>query len=512
MRRDRSVLLLLLVLGLLVLAFPIPSSAYLENIWLSGTGVELIQGPGTIRLAGMGNLTVAIEDVNNQVDLYDFTGNVASLVMDKTTDDVDSWESYGKWTDQKNDFRWQDIGIWQGGALLVLRGKDRYAGGATLYTRTLDVNRVDDSNLRKILRVGFPTKDFSISDTSLVDTEVNSSSIDAYYAHQVMGKAYLGAHGWGTFDSETRPVKSLYDLKDKVDDLGGGLGLVVLATKWLQVGGTVDLGSQIVEARSSDAFHDDSYTRKRGIVTFSTQALLNFQGKLRGVLNYKHSSFDADQNLNMNWSGRFILNPKADEEIRRKLKISTESDAYNLFATRWIFTGLRLPLTVSAYFDKSRDESSLHNLPNVLVWVRQYDEVLDQWNLRGGASYKIGAKGLAGMEVRFNRGKLEDLLPLEESLQNFRTVDVRAGGEYRLVKWLALRAGYSVARESRVMGVPEEDFNWNTISAGAGGFLMKDRLTIDAAFVNQVIKPKTDLGDGRETKFQTLMLYGRFLF
>lgn len=512
MRRERSALLLLLIVWVMLLAFPTPSSAYLETIWLRGTGVELIQAPGTIRLAGMGNLTVAIEDVNNQVNLYDFTGNVAALVLDKNTSNTDSWGSYGKWADEKNNFRWQDIGIWQGGALVVLRGKDSYAGGATLYTRTLDLNRVDDINLRKILQVSFPTRDFAVPETSIADTEINSNSVEGYYTHKIFGRAFLGAHGWGTFDSESKPVRLLYDLTDKVDDFGGGVGLVVLATKWMQVGGNVDLGSQLVQATSSDAFHDDAYTRKRGIITFSSHALLEFWGKLRGVLNYKHSSFDNDQTLNMNWSQRFILNPQTETDIRMKLRISSESDAYNLFATRWILTGLHLPITVSGYFDKSRDESYMRNLPNVLVFVREYDEVLDQWNLRGGASYKIGAKGLAGMEVRFNRGKLEDRLPLEEGLQNFRTVDIRAGGEYRVLKWLALRAGYSQAKENRTMGVPEDDFNWNTLSAGAGWFLKNDRLTLDAAFVNQVIKPNVDLGDGRETRYQTLMLYGRFLF
>ena len=512
MRRERSAPLLLLVVSIVLVAFPTSSSAYLETIWLRGTGVELIQGPGAIRLNGMGNLTVAIEDVNNQVNLYDFTGNVAALVLDKDTRNTESWGSYGKWADEKDDFRWQDIGIWQGGALVVLRGKGNYAGGATVSTRTLDLTRVDDRNFREMLQVSFPKSDFAIPETSFASTDITSSSVEGYYAQRISGRAFLGAHGWGTFDAETKPVRLLYELTNKVNDVGGGMGLVVLATKWMQVGGTVDLGSQLVEATSSDAFHDDAYTRKRGIFTFSSHALVEVMGKLRGVLNYRHSSFDNDQTLNMNWSRRFVLNPQTDTDIRMKLRVSSESNRSDFLATRWIFSGIRLPITVSGYFDMSKVDSWLHNQSNVLVWINEYDKVLDQWNLRGGASYKIGEKGLAGMEVRFNRGRLENRLPLEKGYQHFRTLDIRGGGEYRLLKWLALRAGYSRAKENRTMGVPEDDFNWNTISAGAGWFLKNDKLSLDAAFVNQVIKPDQDLGNGRETRYQTLMLYGRFLF
>jgi hypothetical protein len=512
MRRERSARLLLLVVSVALLAIPGPSSAYLETIWLAGTGIELIQGPGTIRLAGMGDLTVAIEDENNQVNLYDFTGNVASLALDKNAKNVDSWGSYGKWTDEKDDFRWQDIGVWQGGALVVLRGNGDYAGGATISTRILDLNRVDDRSFRKVLRVNFPKSEIAVPESALVSTEITSDAVEGYYTHKVFGKAFVGVRGWGTFDSEAKPVRLRYELTNTANDLGGGVGLVVLPAKWMEVGGNVDLGSQLVEATSTDAFHDDAYVRKRAILTLSSHALVDFMGKLRGVLNYRHSSFDNDQTLNMNWSERFLLNPQSTASIRRKLRVSSESSAYDFFATRWILSGLGLPITVSGYFDILKEESWLHNENNVLVWIDEYDEALDEWNLRGGASYKITKRGVAGMEVRFNRGRLENRLPKEEGYVNFRVLDIRGGGEYRLLKWLALRAGYSRSKEERNIGVPEGDFNANTISLGAGWFLKNDNLSLDAAFSNKVTKPEQDLGNGRETRNQTLMLYGRFLF
>jgi len=512
MRRERGAQLLLLVVSIALLAIPRPSSAYLETIWLAGTDVELIQGPGTIRLAGMGNLAVAIEDENNQVNLYDFTGNVASLVLDKNAKNADSWASYGKWADEKNDFRWQDIGIWQGGALVVLRGNGNYAGGATISTRILDLNSVDDRSFRKALRVGFPKSEIAVPESALVSTDVTSDAVEGYYAHRVFGKAFLGVRGWGTFDSEQKPARLLYELTNSADEFGGGVGLVVLPTKWMQIGGNVDLGSQVVETASSDAFHEDSYIRKRAIRTFSSHALLDLMGKLRGVLNYRHSSFDNDQTLNLNWSEHFVLNPQVDEVIRKKLKVSSESSVYDFFATRWILSGLGLPITVSGYFDILKEDSWLHNEKNALVFVDEYDEALDEWNLRGGASYKIAEKGLVGMEARLNRGRVENRLPSEEGYVNFRTLDIRGGGEYRLLKWLALRAGYSRGKEERYMGVGAGDFNSNTVSLGAGGFLKNDKLSLDAAFVNKVTKPEQDLGDGRETRNQTLMLYVRFLF
>ncbi|MCX5800560.1 MAG: hypothetical protein NTX17_04155 [Candidatus Eisenbacteria bacterium] len=512
MGRERSALLLLLVVSLVLLAIPTSSSAYLETIWLRGTGVELIQGSGTIRLAGMGNLTVAIEDENNQVDLYDFTGNVAALALDKNTSNVDSWASYGKWADEKDDFRWQDIDIVQSGALVVLRGKGDYAGGVTISTRRLDLNRVDDRNLRELLKVSFPKSETARPETSLVDTEITSDLVEGYYTHKVFGRAFLGVHGWGMFDAEKKPVRLHYDLTDDVDDFGGGLGLVVLPTKWMQIGGTVDLNSQLVEATSVDAFHQDTYTQKRGILTVSSHALLEFMGKLRGVMNYKHSSFDSDETLDLHWSELYVLNPQLETDVRMKLKVASESHVSDFFATRWIVSGLGLPLTVSGYFDMLNEEFWLHNEPNVILWVDEYDEALNEWNLRGGASYKIGEKGQAGMEVRLNRGKLENRLPIEEGYRNFRTLDVRGGGEYRLLRWLALRAGYSRAKEERSIGVPEYDFNSNTLSVGAGCFLRKDSLSLDAAFVNKVTRPEQDIGDGRETRDQSFTLYGRFLF
>ena len=89
---------------------------------------------------------------------------------------------------------------------------------------------------------------------------------------------------------------------------------------------------------------------------------------------------------------------------------------------------------------------------------------------------------------------------------------MRGGGEYRLFRWLALRGGYSQSKEERTIGISEGDFNTSAASVGAGWYLKDDRLSLDAAFVSKVTKPELDVGDERQTRHQTLMVYGRLLF
>lgn len=273
----------------------------------------------------------------------------------------------------------------------------------------------------------------------------------------------------------------------------------------------MDFGSQAVEVSSKDAFHDDLYKRERSTTTLSSHALLSLMGKVRGVMNYKHFSFDADQTLNMNWSDLYILNPE-DVDVRQKLKVSAEATECDFFATRWIVSDLGLPLTVSGYFDLMQEEAWEYAEPNVLLWIEEYDEVMEQWNLGGGASYHIGGKATVGMEVRVNRGKQESRLPHEEGRFDFKAVDIRGGGELRLLNWLALRGGFSQCSEERRMGIPENDFTATTYTVGAGCYLLENQLTVDAAFLNKVTEPEQDLGAGRETTYQALMIYGRFLF
>jgi hypothetical protein len=511
MRKASSARLLFIVVASMVFSIPQVSHAYLDRAWLVGTDVELIQGPGTIRLAGMGNLTVAVEDENNQVNLYDFTGNVASLIFDKATHNSDTWASYSKWADEKDGIRWQDIGVWEGGTQAVLRGEGVYAGGASVSTWTLDFVRVDDELLRSSLRVAYPKSEIAYTDSTLIDMEVAASAVEAYYARKIMDKVYLGMRGWGVFESEERPLRLRYEITNSAEDIGTGLGLVVWPVAWMQVGGTFDLGSQLVEAASQDPFHDDLYSTKRSIPSYSTHVAFYVMEMLRCVVNYKHYSYEADQTLVLNWAAEYIVNPEPSD-IHLKLKVGTESLDSDFLATRLILSRPGFPLKVSGYFDRLTEGSWYEQAPNALVWTEDYDQFLDEWNLVGGASYELPRRALVGVEVRFNRGRLENRLSVDEDYTNFKALDLRGGGEYRLLPWLVLRGGYARSTEERFMGVPEENFASSTISAGLGCLLKDERLAIDAAFSHTIIEPEEDLGVDRLTRYQGLMLYGRFTF
>jgi len=505
---------LILVTAAVLLAIPQLSFAYLDEAWLSGTDVKLLQGPGTIRLAGMGNLTIAIEDVNNQVDLYDFTGNVASLIFDKETNNADAWGTYSKWVDVKNGFRWQDFGVWQAGALSVLRGKDQYAGGATILTRVLDFTTLDDRSFRKALGIAYPKSEVAYLDSTKIDMEAVGTIVQGYYAHKTYDFLYVGAKGWGEFEGEKKNKELRYEVLNDCNYLGAGAAAVAVPSKWVRIGASYDLGSQIVESKSSDPFHNDVYSRKRAVPTYAAQALFTLWGKVRGVFNYQHSSYDTDQTLHINWSDRYVLNPMGID-IDRKLKVGSESFGSDFVATRWITHELAgVPVTLSAYFDMTDQDSRYTPEPNALVWMDAFDQSLREWNLGAGVSYGFMGKGLVGAECLFNRGRVDDHLALstDSEYTNFKEINVKGGGEYRVLPWLAVRAGYCRSTEQRFMGVPEQDFASNAFSAGLGCLLKGGNLTVDTAFTQKTSKPEKDLGYDLEEKDQTVMLYGRYLF
>jgi hypothetical protein len=279
----------------------------------------------------------------------------------------------------------------------------------------------------------------------------------------------------------------------------------------MQVGATYDVGSQVVEGQSDDAFHEDLYSRKRTVPALSGQAFFDLLSKLRGVINYRHFSYEADQTLLMNWSDRYIINPE-QTDIHRKLLVGSESLESDFFATRWIAYGLGLPLRVSGYFDILTEDSWYVAEPNVLVWMDSFNQTFKDMNLGAGASYELAGKALVGAEVKLNRGRLEDKLSTEDGLVNFKTVDLKGGAEYRVLSWLAVRGGYARSTQERFMGVPEENFVAKTLSAGLGCLLKNESLTIDAAFSQRTTEPENDLGVDRQMRYQTVMLYGRYLF
>ncbi len=504
---------LILVTAAVLFAIPQLSFAYVNDAWLSGTDVQLLRGPDAIRLVGMGSLTIAIEDVNNQVNIYDFSGNVAALIFDKDTHNAESWSSYGKWVDVKDGFRWQDVGVWQTGALCVLRSKDKFAGGADISTRVLDFTRLDDRLFRRTLGIAYPKSEIAYADTTTIDMESSGTLVQGYYAHKMFNFLYIGARGWGEFEGEQRPVHLRYEVLNDCSYFGAGAAAVVTPFEWLQVGASYDLGSQLMESKSEDAFHSDVYTRRRGVPTYTTQALFSLLGKLRGVVNYKHYSYETDQTLLMNWSDRFIINPEASD-IHRKLKVGQESFGSDFVATRWITQGLGIPVTFSAYFDMLNQDSWYRAEPNVLVWMDEFDQTLEEWNLGTGASYEFKGKALVGVEVLFNRGRTDDHLALSSDAEyvNFKTVDFKGGGEYLVLPWLAVRAGYSRSSEERFMGLPDQNYVANTFSAGLGCLLKGGNLTVDTAFMQKTTKPEKDPGYDLEEKYQTVMLYGRYLF
>ena len=512
MRKAGSARLILFTLTFVVLfAVPQLTFAYLDKAWLSGTDVELLQGAGTIRLAGMGDLTIAIEDENNEVNLYDFTGNVAALILDKDTRNADGWGSYGKWVDVKDGFRWQDVGVWQTGALVVLRGKDAYAGGATVSTRVLDFTRIDSRLFRKALGIAYPKSEVAYADTTMIDMETVGTLLQGYYAHKVYDIFYVGARGWGEFENDKRPVRLRYEVLNYCDYVGGGAAAVAAPFKWLQVGGSYDIGSQLVESKSVDSFHEDVYTRKRSVPTYSGHAMFDLEGKIRGVVNYRHYSYETDQTLLMNWSDRYIINPE-DTDIHRKLSVGDESFKSDYAATRWIVQGLGIPLRVSAYFDMLAEDSWYKQHANALVWMDDFDQTLEEWNLGAGASYELMGKALVGAEFVFNRGRIDDKLSTDAEYVNFKTLDLKGGAEYRVLPWLAVRAGYCRSTEERFMGVPEQDYVSNAFSAGLGCLLKGEKLSVDVAFSQKTTQPDKDPGYEMESKYQTVMLYGRYLF
>ncbi len=99
--RRRGLALFAFALALTATAM-VPTSSHAQaptriDAWLAGTSLTRATLPPSLRLQGMGNLTVAVDDEHNEISLLDYAGSTAGLLRDRSKGEIEMWFQNSPW-------------------------------------------------------------------------------------------------------------------------------------------------------------------------------------------------------------------------------------------------------------------------------------------------------------------------------------------------------------------------------------------------------------------------------
>lgn len=303
------------------------------------------------RLAGMGLLRIAIEDENNEINLFDYVGSPAGLLNDRDTTSVDlqydfarnrvDWTGVDPWAYSPEGPLWPNFLDFNGAdlqtryryqrynALAAYRLRDQLSIGTRIdYTRSnysYDVTKFDVTYITAVgeedeaepdtLFVGEATRD-SLSDVKqwlfdiIVDKEVNEN-------------LHVGGHAIFTFETQTpevfhspdsvtiqitRPVivdttavphgatrlREMPRPSGEADGAGGGLAFAYELGDYVTLGASGDIFATDEIYEMKGPFFRQEVRRDTFVKTGKVHSLFHVGDALEGVVNHQSKNMTGD--------------------------------------------------------------------------------------------------------------------------------------------------------------------------------------------------------------------------
>ena len=488
------------------------ASAQVSEAWLHATPIEALSGWRSARLVAMGDLHVAVEDPFQQLNAYDFSDNPAGLLDARDSSWVEQGSAYDGFHDRYYGVSHSAISR-RGGVRGAVRSEGYVLGLDFLYgsmsASRHDLIRTPD-NGRFIRDFDIPLVSSSqpLAGDRTVGASVASPAIALTYARRFRPWLTLGARFGYREESEDRRIDDPYDLdaESRATEYTGGA-----VVRLPRIGHAVQLagfGSYIqsrVDARSESPLNDDRFEWSRPQVGYGAELIVR-TGWLRGIVDGRHRSYDGEQIARVNWAPQFFLNPFPSETdpafvFKRRWSSFLSGLRHNEASTRWMVDLPWLPAHVGWEWGYYRQYQWIRPNPTVLQLALPLD--VRRLGYRGGAglSFELpDADGAVAAEVRMQRDFRDDLLGVVPDIAT-STLSYHFGGEYRVLRWLPVRAGVALLRHDpdRRDGIPP--LKGIRGSVGAGTYWRALGAQIDAAYAHEhfhhaPLDPSLEIGYG----------------
>jgi hypothetical protein len=477
---------------LALFAFLVPSGAHSQAIdWIATEdGIILGHDPGSARLEGMGGLSIAVPDESNKLDLNHYGGNVSALL----------WESDAA--------RWD---FWTHAATIL---HDSFDAGGVRQRDRVQTNEYGGrmawrSKGRRVLGLDYSYDAINQGTGPLEQSKVRGPMWGVFGGQQV-ARVVLGGGIHLIGDNQDRTSTDFFAIRHKssgqryVGSLAIDAGPLVLG---LQSERQVN---QITgDSRDEARFHEDIYTWKRPVETYSGSAVWSFSDVLRGAVRARAQKIDGREDVRISWSDRMPENPARTNILVHAGTFDERGRNYEV-GSRWEMRPSEA-IFLTADGSIARTSTKIVEGSNFKGSQRAEDSKEHLARAGGAVSYQAPSKRLrVGAEGWFIRDSRDDAIAATSVVA--RTLELRTGAEYFVQDAFAIRAGYLRSAEDEDTSLPRTLGIGNGFSIGGGYFPRGGLYQIDAAIRVEKVLPNYD-GNPRSEKRRTYFSLGaRFLF
>lgn len=471
----------------LLLAATIPGVAgaqtTVQSMLMEQAGVDpdVLRPSPSVRLAGMGDLSLAVADEANEISLRDFAGHAAGFLRDSDSWVIESWLS----------------GNTQQGDRRALSSERRF-GNAGVEV----VQRSPGRALGAIVNWTYYEQSDHPGDWSKTRGPVASALIN-----QQFGPVTFGARVGRETENEDRISADYFALEHNQTRWVGQFGLAYDIAGWT-LSGAWDFERGQVKALSVDParFHEDAFFWTRPLDRYSVAVLIPSGGALEGGLRASFMDREGGEEMEVSWSDRSPWNPSRNNYFDEVITFE-ESESESEILTQW---RLHLGETMLAAEGGYRSwESEVREGINFKGSRREGASEETGFTLAAGASQRLLAgRLLVGAEGRVSQSDWEVTTPTDVTDATSQTGSIRAGVEYFLKASVALRGGIFYGATDRDIDAPESlarlqgvtgGFSWLPGGGlvqvhGSVGFLRQEPWDDDAVDIEEVDETSYRLG------------------
>jgi len=500
------------ILALAPLATARAAVAQVAEAWLHATPIEALSTWQSARLTAMSGLTVSTEDRFSRLNAYEYGRNPAGLVGLRDT----------SWAEQGSEYQDFDDGYYGENHSAItrksgLRGAvqhTNWALGLDFVYAALSASRhdllttPDNGRFIRDFDIPFATSFQPIGADRTIGARVVYPGVAVTYARRAFQGITLGGRFGYREETEARRVADPYDLDTHAKSTEYSAGAMIRPP---HIGHVVRLGgfftylNNEVLAESESPLNDDSFDWDRPTLAYGAELIVG-TGRVRGIIDGRHRSYDGEQVAQINWAPQFFMNPfpsTTDPRFVFKKRWSSflSGVRHNEVSTRWMVSLPWLPAHAGAEWGYYREFEWIRPNPDVLQLAFPLDVKRNGYRAAGGLAIDLpGADGQIAAEVHMAREFRNDFLNQVPDVA-MSEMSYHLGAEYRALSWLPLRAGVALLRNDPDRHDFNAPYKGIRVSGGAGYYWRALGAQIDAAYAHDhfhhaPLDPSREIGSG----------------
>jgi hypothetical protein len=460
----------------------------------------------------MGDLSVAAEDRFSRLNAYEYGSNPAGLLFARDT----SWAEQGSQYESFNDryFGEGHSAVLRKSGIRGAVKQESWALGLDFLYGAVSASRhdllatPDNGRFIRDFDLPFATTFQPVLGDRTIGATVSYPGVAISYARRFKSWLVLGGRFGYREETEDRRIADPYDLDTEAKATEYVAGAVLrppVAGDVVQIAGFGQYVANRVLARSQSPLNDDSYDWDRPMVAYGAELIVR-SGRVRGIVDGRHRSYDGEQVARVNWAPQFFMNPfpsttDPDFVFKRRWSSFLGGLRHNEASTRWMVELPWMPARVGWQWGYYRQVEWVRPNPSVLQMALPLDVRRLGYRAAAGLSVDLpDGGGQVAAEVQATRDFRHDFLGLVPDIAAER-LSYHFGAEYRPLHWLPVRAGIVLLRfdpDGRDGLAPNKGIR---LSAGAGVFWPALGAQIDAAFAHENFRhapldPSEEIGYG----------------